>query len=160
MKTFSSILGCVESEVTFRGSREPLPVDQVTAFEAGQELSQFSIFADEDFNIGGAWFCVNESNGAVYRVSPEYGEGPEFVNSSLEQFKASIEAAARWSAEHDTKTINNDPACIETLELALTDIDGIAMTWPQNEWSSKIDHMRQSVDPSDDESMYFFRTEQ
>ena len=160
MKSFSSILGSVESEVTFRESLEPLPLERITGFEPKPELSRFSIFADEQFNVGAAWYCVDENSSAVYRISPEFGDGPEFVNSSVESYVASLEAAAHWSAEHDESVIKRDPTCIDALVQALSSVDQVAMTWPKNEWPLKIDHLRQSIDPNDDESIYYFRVEQ
>ena len=159
MRSFSSILGSVESRIIFRGSAGSVPSDQITGFEVGSELSELSIIADEDFNVGSAWYCVNDTSGAVYRVSPEHGEGLEFVNSNLDKFIASLEAAANWSAKYGKRAINQDTSCIDALESKLTGIDSVAMSWPKNEWPSKIDHLRCSVDPSDDESVFYFRFE-
>ena len=160
MNMFSSILGSLESEVTFRSSLDPLPLDEITAFEVGPDYSRFKVIADEEFNIGVAWYCVEEETGAVYRISPEYGEGPEFVNSSVKLFFASLEAAAGWSRQYGEGAIRQDPSCINALEHALSEIDNVAMTWPKNEWPLKIDYLRQSADPDDDEAMFFFRIDE
>lgn len=160
MKLFSSVLGGLESEVRFRSSLDSLPIEEITAFEAGPDYSRFKVFADEEFNIGGAWYCVEEQTGAVYRISPEYGEGLEFVNSSVKLFLASLKAAAAWSGKYDDKEIKRDPSCIDALEHALSKIDDAAMSWPKNEWPRKIDHLRQSADPDDDEAVFFFRIDE
>jgi hypothetical protein len=156
MKTFSFQLGGLESEVVFRESRSALRLQEITGFDPAKELSEYMVFADEEFNIGDAWYCIDGASGSVYRISPEYGTAPEFINSNMEAFRASIEVAAKWSTDHDSKTIRTDPKSVDLLADALSNIDCKALESPEYHWAMLIDHIRQCASEEDDEMEFRF----
>ncbi len=155
MKTFSFELAGLESTLIFRKSPSALRVQEITGFDPAKELSKYKVFADEEFNIGEAWYCRDGVSGSVQRISPEHGTGPEFVNSSMEAFRASIKAAAKWSTDHDSKTIRSNPKSVDLLAEALSEIDSKALQSPEHHWAMLIDHIRECASDDEDDEMEF-----
>lgn len=151
MKRFSLLLASVESELVFRENPSPLPVQEITGFNPPEALSKYTVFADEEFNIGEAWYCEDPASGAIYRVSPEYGDSAEFVNSNMQAFNASIEAAARWSVQYDKRAILMAPQLVNALADSLYKLDPKAFESPQYHWPMMIEHIRTCVADGDEE---------
>lgn len=156
MKAFTFLLASLESEVVFRQSPCALPIKEITGFDPPEDLAGYTVIADEEFNIGNAWYCTDGVSGAVYRVSPEFGTAPEFVNSSMKAFKASLRAAANWSTEHDSATIRANPESVDLLANALSDIDSRAFESPEHHWAVLIEHIRHYASDDDDELEFRF----
>jgi hypothetical protein len=131
MKRFSFLLASIESDLVFRDQPCPLQGQDIARLGDHEALSNYTVIADEEFNIGGAWYCKDEESGSIYRVSPEYRPPVEFVNSSSQAFNASLEAAARWSAQHDSRAIKSAPGLIDDLADSLLKIDPKAFESPQ-----------------------------
>lgn len=157
VKSFEFYLAGLESELVFRAQPAPVPRHEVTGFGGTAELSDLVIVADEQFNIGSAWYCVNERTGRVYRVSPEYGTAVEFVNSDFEKFISCLRAAAEWSTNNNSEAIKEDPACVDDLANAISAIDGAAVSSPDDHWAALIDHIRVCASDADDEMEFWFR---
>jgi hypothetical protein len=151
MHTFSFHLAGLVSDVVFRDAAAPVPVDEISGFVPTSALSQCVVIADEHFNIGDAWYCTDSRDGKVQRISPEYGTGPEFVNSNIEAFKESLRAAAQWSSDYDSTTIKANPGCVDVLAKTLNLIDNKSLASPETHWAIIVDHIRQRAADPDDE---------
>ncbi len=154
MKSFSFLLSSLECELLFREISSPLHLEKIKSFKPSDELSNYIIFADEEFNIGIAWYCEDKASGAIYRIDPEYGNAPVFINSTMQKFEGSIIAANEWSANHNSKEIMRNPKVIDVLYNTIQNIDPKAFESKSSHWPVLIEHIK--IDASDyDEEMVF-----
>jgi hypothetical protein len=156
MKSFSFLLSSLESTLVFRKKPGLLDLEKITSFRPAASLSKYCVFADEAFNIGDAWYCVDDASGAVYRIDPEYGNAPELVNASLDAFTASIQAAADWSAENEAQAAKVNIKRVNALKRTLSKIDPTAFKSPDGHWTGLIDHMKTCVTDGDEEMEFKF----
>lgn len=157
MKSFSFLLASIESELMFRDKPCPLRDEDIVHFGI-DALSNYVVIADEEFNIGEAWYCKDEGSGSIYRVSPEFGPPVQFVNSSMQAFNASLEAAARWSAQHDSSAVKSAPRLVDELAGSLLKIDPMAFESTEYQWPSLISHMRICASGGDEEMELWFKS--
>lgn len=116
------------------------------------------MIAEEDYNLGKAYFCVDPASGSVYRVCPEYSTSFELVSSSVEALRACMEAAAQWSSQNPTAQILTDPKkTVDALEKQLSAIDPTALASPKSHWPLLLDHIRHYAPYDDDELEFWFK---
>lgn len=156
VKSFEFHLAGLESEVSLLEQPRLLPDHYATGFLASKDVSRFAIIADEQFNIGHAWFCTDHDD-RIVRVSPEFGRGIEFVNSDFDSFLASLCAAADWSMRYDSSAIKNSPGCIDDLSASLSAIDPDAVRSSECHWSFLIQHLRTCATDADGEMELWFK---
>jgi hypothetical protein len=156
MKRFSFLLGTIESDLVFREKPSGLPTRGITRFDDHEAICKYVVIADERFNIGDAWYCQDKTSGSIYRLSPEYGPPVQFVNSSMRLFKASLKAAGRWSAQHDSSAIKSAPRLVDHLADSLLKIDPKAFASPKYQWPSLMDHIRVCASDADEEMAFWF----
>ncbi len=157
-RTFTFQLAGLESELVFRRTSSPLATDEIQGFRAPQGASGYLVFADEEHNIGGAYFCTDPQSGRVYRVDPENSTSFELVNTTMDAFQASMAAAAQWSAQHSTEEMGEHPESVDELASRLSAIDPAAFSLPDSLWPGLVDQIREGAKETDDEMELWFRT--
>jgi hypothetical protein len=157
MKHFSSQLASIEIDLVFREKASPLRRKDIAGFHNPETLSKYTVIADEKFNIGNAWYCKDPASRSIYRVSPEYGPQVQFVNSSMRAFKASLNAAATWSAQFDSSAIRRAPRLVDDLSNALLKLDPNAFESGEALWPILMEHMRIHASDSDEEMEFWFK---
>ncbi len=157
MVTFEFLLATIESRLTFRKRSTRLRIEEIEEFDPPQKTSEYLVFADDEYNIGTAYFCEDPSTGTIYRVCPQYSTDFELVNSSIEALRESMKAAAQWSSENGTAQILDHPKTVDALQQQLSTIDPTAFASPHSHWPILVNHIREYATDDDDEMEFWFR---
>jgi len=142
--------------VKFRESTSTVLKEEFVGPSLPADWDRYVVFADEEFPNGSAWYCVNNENGAVYRIDIELDNPVEYVNSSLEAFKKSILETVKWSDQFSDK-IEGHPEYTDFIMKELSEIDRTAFKSEKYYWPTIINHIRACAADVDEEYEQVFK---
>lgn len=142
MESFTWSIGAIDSELRFYPQPQPIPIAEITAFKPDATLQNFQVFAEEEYNIGLAWYCEDTRSGKIYRVDPEHGTRIVLINASKWQLLQSINACVTWSNLHSTKALQADSSPVSTLESTLLNINACSST---SHWQTILNLMHEAL---------------
>jgi hypothetical protein len=96
--------------------------DEASYAELREEWSHYWIVGEEDFDVGGAWWCLDGRNGHVLRIDPELDDPVSLVNASVPRLSRCLLEALDWARSRAGGGIS-PPAETERLGEALRRCD-------------------------------------
>ena len=150
LKTYNYKLPSIACTVKFRESTSTVLNDEIVGPALPTDWDKYVVFADEEFPNGSAWYCLNNENGAIYRIDIELDNPIEYVNSSLEAFKKSIQETVKWSNKFSNK-IEGYPEYADFIMTALSEIDRTAFESEKYYWPTIVTHIKACAADVDEE---------
>jgi len=129
------------SEISFtRISRglTPLLAEPTVGPELPKAWSPYLVLGDEDFDNGGAWYCIHRDTGHVVRIDPEMDDSLSLVNTSIPRFAAAMLIATTWSAGIHASSSTPWHVVVSRLEASLRALDPSAFDAENSLWRTVV----------------------
>jgi hypothetical protein len=129
------------SEVAFtRLSRglTPLLAEPTVGPELPKEWSPYLVLGDEEFDNGGAWYCIHQDAGHVVRIDPERDDSVSLVNTTVPRFATAMLMATSWSAGLRASSSTPWHAVVSRLEASLRALDPSAFDAESSRWRTVV----------------------
>jgi hypothetical protein len=104
------------------------------------------VLGDEFFCNGGAWWCIHQEDGSIFRIDIELDDSIEFANTSVAHFTSVLLATVNWSSKCK-RTQRNWRQEVDQLADEVGFIDKRAMKSPRHFWYRLLEYFRDEGPP-------------